>query len=896
MKLYTPLLWLLPLALSLQLTAADSPPKAPANPTPWTAQEIRLVDKPNEIVTRLQNGMVAIVKEDHTTPVAAVRLYVRAGSIYEDTHLGAGLSHMFEHLLVGGETSRRTEQQSADLIQQIGARYNAYTTTDHTCYFLTAPAQHVGTALNLIADWVTRPTFPQAAFDREWGVVQRELEMNASDPQRQGYYLFNELRYRVHPARYPIIGYQAVVQQVTRQTILDYYQQMYVPENCVVAIAGDINAAQMLDAIRREFADFAPRPKRMITLPKEPPVMAPRDSVKVMPSMQGPAQLKVGFPSIKLQHDDLYALDVVAAILGQGQSSRLYRQLRQEQQLVVNIGAYNATPSYADGTFVIHGQLLPENIPAARQAVWNEIRKLQKKGVDQNELSRVKKQLQVDHVRQQQTAEQQAAALARDFISTGDPHFSKHYVEKMQAVNADQVQAAAQRYLQPDRQITLALTPTPLPQPPAKAANNTGESEIKKITLDNGLRVLLKRNDAVPLVTIQLYLKGGLLVEPDQNSGLANLMAKLSTKGTRHYNAQQIIDYFETVGGQFDAISGNNTFVYSAEVLADDFPKSLEILAEIVQQPTFPQDELDKLKQEVAAALDQVENSWSAQARRYFRSQFFRKSPYQNITLGKPDNIKAITTEQITQLHKQAIAASRTVLAIFGDIDLPAAEAAARERFCQMPKGQTLTLTQPQPWPPADQPRLVVMKTDKPGASIYIGFPGINLTNIQDRYALEVVSEIIGSSTSTGWLFETLRGQRLVYSTWMDNFMGLLPGYIAATAQCEPEKAPEVQALMTELLKQAAQGRFTPEQVQRAKSKRINAEILRKQTIADAAADAALDELYGFGFDWSKDYADRVMAVNLDKVRQVAKQYLGSVPTTTIITSKPELFKKTDQK
>ena len=892
MRLQTPVILLMALAYTLNASGADA--AEPAQ-TPWTAQEIRLIDHPDEIVARLANGMVAIVKEDHTTPVAAVRLYVRAGSIYEDTHLGAGLSHMFEHLLVGGETTTRSEQESADLIQRLGANYNAYTTTDHTCYFLTVPAQHVGTALNLIADWVTRPTFPQVAFDREWGVVQRELEMGASDPQRQGYNWFNELRYRVHPARYPIIGYQAVVRQVTRQTILDYYQRMYVPENCVVAVAGDINAAEMLEAVKQEFADFTQRAKANIVLPEEPPVMAPRESVKVMPSMQGPAELRLGFPSIELQHDDLYALDVLAAVLGQGQSSRLYRRLREELQLVVNISAYNSTPSYAAGTFVIHGEVTPKNVHAVRRAIWEKIKRVQTKGVDGKELSRVKRQLQVDHVRQQQTAEQQAAGMARDFLSTGDAHFSRHYVEKIQTVTADQVEQAARRYLQPDKQITLVVTPQALPQQASKVAVQTGQSDVRKITLDNGLRVLLKRNAAVPLVAVQLYVKGGLLVEPADSSGLAHMMARLSTKGTKHYNAEEIVDYFEGVGGRFGAMAGNNTFVYNAEVLAQDFSESFEILAEIVQQPTFPKDELAKLKEQTLAALDQVENSWAAQARRYFRGEFFLLGPYKNITLGRPASVQSLTCKAIERLHEQTVVGSRAVLAIFGDIDLDEAEAAARARFATLPKGEPLELNEALAGAGAAG-RLFVMPTEKTGATLYMGYPGIKLTNIQDRYALEVLTEIIGSSTSTGWLFDKLRGQQLVYSTWMDNFMGLLPGYVAATAQCEPEKVPEVRAMMAALLAQAAGGAITQQQVESAKSKRINAEVLGKQTIADAAASAALDELYGFGFDWSRGYADRVMAVTLDKVRQVAQQYLTAAPTTTIITSKPQLLQKNEQK
>ena len=263
----------------------------------WTAQELRLVDRSDEIVAVLENGLTVIVKENLMAPVAAVRLYVRTGSIYEEGWLGSGISHLFEHLLAGGATKNRTESQSRQIIQNIGAEFNAYTTKDHTCYYLTVPAQYVGTAVNLIADWVTRPVFPDDAFESQWGVVQRELEMRAGNPYNQLNMLFDELRYRVHPARYPIIGYQTIIQKVTNQDIHEYYRKKYVPDNAVMVIVGDISAAEMLQAIKTEFADFTRRSITAPVLPDEPEVTVPRHVIKVSPALQGPAQMMLAFPS-----------------------------------------------------------------------------------------------------------------------------------------------------------------------------------------------------------------------------------------------------------------------------------------------------------------------------------------------------------------------------------------------------------------------------------------------------------------------------------------------------------------------------------------------------------------------------------------------------------------------
>jgi zinc protease len=854
----------------------------------WTAQEIRFVDRPDEIVGVLENGMIAIVKENHTAPVAAVRMYVRAGSIYEEDHYGAGMSHLFEHLLAGGATRNRTEEQSRQIIRQIGAKYNAYTTKDHTCYYLTVPGQHIGSALNLIADWVTRPTFPEDAFEREWGVVQRELEMGFSDPIRQQYYLFDEMRYKVNPGQYPIIGYQKIVQQLTRQDILDYYHRMYVPDNTVVVIAGDINAEEMFRAIKKEFSDFTRRAAVEVVLPDEPDVTAPREVIKVFPSMQGPAKMTIGFPSFKLQHPDLYVLDTLANIMGEGQSSRLYRTLREEKQLVLSISAGNYTPHWADGTFMISCDLAPENVAATRAAIWEEISRIQKDGITEEELNRAKRQLEVGHIRSHQTAEEQASSLGRDYLATGDPHFSDHYVENMQKVTAEQVQAMAVKYLLAQKQITLVLTPTALAKDEGQAAKKNGEAQIKKITLENGLRVLLKRNEAVPLVNMQLFVLGGMLDETDANSGITSLMAELATKGTASYSANEIVDYFDGIGGSMDATSGNNTYFYTSEVLRQDFAEAFKRYGEIILKPTFPEEELAKLQQKGLAIIAQINNNWHLQANRNFREKFFVNSPYRRTKYGTVESISQINREQIQAFYEQSLVANRAVLAIFGDINIDETEKMIREHFAAMPAGTAFGVDRFEAEPAIEAPRQFVDTTERNGATVYVGFPGIKITDMEDRYSLEVLMEIIGSHN--GRIFEQLRGMQLVYDARCFSFPGVVPGYISAMAQCEADKAPQVIELIKEQLAKAVAGEFSEEEITDAKNNRINAEVLEKQTNADAAMTAALDELYGLGYNWSDGNADRIMAITLKNVQDVAKKYLSGSETVTVITSAPDLF------
>ncbi len=857
---------------------------------PWTAQEIRLVDEPDEIVATLENGMVAIVKENHTASVAAVRLYVRTGSIYEDDLLGSGVSHLFEHLLAGGTTTTRSEEESRQIIQQTGARYNAFTSKAMTCYYLTVPSQHVGTALNLIADWVTKPAFPDDEFDREWGVVQRELEMGATDPRRQLFKVFDELRYKVHPAKYPIIGHQSIVQQLTRQQILDYYKKKYVPDNMVISIAGDIDAETMFQAIRKEFKGLVRRANPVNVLPEEPDVIAPREMIQVMPSLRGPAQMRFGFPSFELQHPDLYALDTLASILGQGKSSRLYRRLREQDQTVVHVTAWNSTPNWAKGSFAITCYLAPENIEVVKATIREELERLKTEPVSDAELNRAKNRLQFDHIKSHQTAEQIASSMAEDYLATGDPHFSRNYVENMQKVTSQQVLEMANKYFDPQKELAAILVSKPLESSEETTSVEDKQTVVKKVELENGIRILLKQESSVPLVNIQCYVMGGLLDENASINGITNVMTGLSLKGTESYSSLEIVNFFDDVGGTIQARAGNNTFYYQSDVMSKDVDKAFDIFSEVILKPTFLDDELVKVKQESLATIEQINNSWQLNARSHFRQNFFENSPYKFSNYGLKDSVEQLTREDIAKFHKASVVGSRMVIAVFGDIDINTAEAMVREKFSGIPKGSPMVLEDyPQDAIPKTS-RKFVEKTEKQGATVYIGYPGMKLSNVQERYAMEVLREIVGSNN--GWFHETLRGQQLVYYAWGENFLGLLTGYFGATAQCEAQKVPQVIDLLRSLIKKAASGEITIEELDLAKSNRINAEILNKQTNSDSAMTMALDELYGYGYDWSKNHADRIMAVTLEDVNAIAAKYLTQPETITVITSEPELLEQ----
>ena len=258
-------------ATSQELSA--STPTATESSEDYGAESFRLISQPDEIVSVLKNGLTVITKRV-PSPVVSVRGYVFTGGVYEGKWLGGGLSHLLEHLVAGGSNERRTEAENRNLLQAIGNNSNAYTSEDHTAFFINTTPEHLDEATDLLTGWLFGALITPDEYKREYQVVQRELEMGKGEPDRQFYYLSTMNRYVTSPARVPVIGYQEVIQGLSRDDVFSYYKQAYVPENMVFSISGDLDPEAMLKAVQKYVGDVKPGRVFSHDIAGEPPVLA----------------------------------------------------------------------------------------------------------------------------------------------------------------------------------------------------------------------------------------------------------------------------------------------------------------------------------------------------------------------------------------------------------------------------------------------------------------------------------------------------------------------------------------------------------------------------------------------------------------------------------------------
>jgi zinc protease len=481
--------------------------------------------------------------------------------------------------------------------------------------------------------------------------------------------------------------------------------------------------------------------------------------------------------------------------------------------------------------------------------------------------------------------------ISGDFLATGDIHFSRAYVDGIQRVTLDQVRDVARKYLHPKNFATIAVLPEGYQRPHDASMARAEPSPVRLITLNNGLRLLIRRDPTTPLVSIQAFALGGVYYEDEHTSGLSRMAAMLAPRGTATRSAEEIARFFDSRGGSFGGASGNNTIFFQAQVLSKDFPQAMEVVGDVVCHPAFPAEELERFRPMFVDQIRQIDESWRSELAAYFRSRFYIHSPYRFETVGREDVVANASRDDVAKFYARHVTGPQTVLAIFGDVDLKLAESLARRYFQGLPAGD-VPAPEVKEEPAFEQPQLFIKKkgAERNVAGVALGFHGMTFENTEDAAPLAVLDTIIsGYRFPTGWLHEALRGgdRSYVYEVHAQNYPGLSPGYFWMYAGCQPEKVGEVYDIITGQLERARRGEATEEELQRAKTIIATTELMGLQTHSERAMQTAIDELYGLGYDYRDRFLEAVRGVTLADVKYVAEKYL-TVPVITVVTNAPE--------
>ena len=851
-----------------------------------TALHAKLL-KPHLYKDTLPNGLTVLAKEVPGSKVVTVQIWVKAGSIYEGPAEG-GITHLIEHMIFKG-TKNRGPGALAAAIEEKGGQINAYTSFEYTVYHATLPARYWDSALDVLTDAVRNSVFDSEELEREKKVVLEEIGMRNDRPEVVFFDAMMDSAYSRHPYRLPVIGTRESVASFSRDDILRYMAKHYRPENFTVVVVGDIKYEPVLNRVGDVYADLPGNGVEPLEIVEEPPVDGPK--VFTREGMVNQSQLALLFPIPAFHDPDTPALDVLAGILGQGNTSRLYERLRNDSGLVYAIRASSFTPKYP-GLLEITATLDQGKIKEAIEASLAEAFKLKYLAVDEQELERIKHSLESDFVFNLEKVEGQARVLGSFEALAGDPR-EDEYLEKIRAVSLDDIKRVAQKYCDSHHLIAGFLTPKGanirltreelllMAQRADKAARESVPSSlvpsylgnVHRFKLDNGITLLVREEPQVPTVSVQAVFPGGLMGETPESNGAFAFIADLLPKGTERMNARELSVKIADMAGDISGFNGKNTFGIKAGFLSRFFDDGLELVRDIVITPAFSPDEARKIQPERLAALKQQQDSLAAMAFQQFNQILFQTHPYALNTLGSEKSLAALTADDLRTLYQRHAQPDSLVLAVAGDVKAKTVHDQVVRLFGGWRKSgpgwdrKAVTV----PTPP-DSPQISSLPREKEQTHIIIGFIGTTLAS-PDRFALEVVDTVL--SGQSGRLFTQLRDkQSLAYSLSSFNLMGLDTGSFGIYIGTSPDKKQEAIDSVWRELDMIRTTPISSEELDKAKNLILGHYDLSLQTNAAQALDMALSETYGLGQDFGSQYAKAIGGVTAEDVMKAAAKYI----------------------
>ena len=587
---------------------------------------------------------------------------------------------------------------------------------------------------------------------------------------------------------------------------------------------------------------------------------------------------------------DVYAWDLLSMILGSGETSRLYRAVKDGKGLVDSVYASSYTPA-DPGLLFVGGTLLPSMAREALKEILLETFRMVAAPPEGPELARAKTATETDFLYSLES--QSALARHVGFYETtlNDAAFEQTYLRKIRAVTADDIQAVAKKYLSPGNLTVSAVLPAGkggiLPaeevraiarqafaEATAPAAKAEKKPTVVKEVLGNGIRVIVRENRAVPVVAVEAGFLAGVRGEPKEKGGVANIAAGMLVKGTKRHTAREIAEAVENMGAGLSGYSGRNSFGLKGKFLQRDFEKGFRLFAESLLEPTFPAEELEKKRIETMGALKQQKDQLTQATFLLFLGAHYGDHPYGRNPLGTENSVRAMAPSDLKAYYERWADPRNLVIGISGDIDAEEALAAVRKAFGEMPPRPGYEALGALPVPSHDAVRKVEELRDKQQAHFVIGYPGARFTD-PDRYALDVLGSALAGMG--GRLFVNLRDKKsLAYSVTSFSSEQVDPGFFAFYMGTSADKLDGAIADTLDEIADVKKGGVTPEEFDRAKKWMIGTYEIGLQSNSSYADKMVYNELYGVGFEETFAAPEKIAAVTISDVNRLAMSVLDT--------------------
>lgn len=838
-----------------------------------------------ESVFTLDNGQTVVIKEVRTNPIVTMDTWIRTGSINEDD-TNNGVAHFLEHLFFKG-SKNHAPGEFDKLLESKGATTNAATSKDFTHYYITIPSKYFEEALELHADMLMNPLIPRKELEKERKVVLEEISKDENSPNHVVYDNLVSLLYTDHPYKRKVIGKKNIIETIHRDEILNFYNTWYTPSNMVTVIAGDIDTQKALELIKKNFSGNETKAPK-IKYPKEKQLTQQARKVAYLPSES--AYMLIGFRSVDINKHDAYALDVLAAILGDGRSSIFYQEIKDKLQLAYSISAINST-SKDDGIFYISANFTPDKLSKLETKIFEEINKIKKDGVTPEQVSLAQNIIERDTYYQRESISNIAQEIGYTMVtSDNNIKIYDNYVENIKNVTPADVKRVANKYLGIEKSAVSIVLPesakeveiSDITQPAPEAKLISENKNTGKYELSNGATLLLTPNTTNEIVAINIFAKGGNFLQ--DKYGVSSLTASVMLKGTKKYSPTELAQILEDNG--IKIVPGVRSDAFSVTVLTtkNEYEKTLSLLNEIINNATFSNYEIEKAKNDALNNIKKSRDIPLQVAIEEYKNLIFENSPYTNSTKLFEKNIPAISREEILAFYNRIFNPKNITISINGDVnkDLTVKEfsnmfkSTDTEKFSLASHKNEIT-------PLASAKTSTKIDSDTNTDWIFLGWQVAGSDNQKDYATLQVIDSLLGSGMSSR-LFKNLRDQEgLAYQLGSSYSANALKGAFLVYIGTNPatlEKSKEMLKAEIQKLKTEFVG---TKELREAKDKLLGQFIISQETNLDKASTVGWFETVGLGYDFPDNYEELINSVTEGDIIEVANKYFNSNYVLSIV-------------
>ncbi len=831
----------------------------------------------------LPSGQKVIIKEIHDNNIVKIDTWINTGSINEDEST-TGISHFLEHLFFKG-TQKYPTGAFDKILDSKGATVNAATSKDYTHYYIEIPSADFDLALELHADMLLNPMIPRKELERERPVVIEEISKTKDSPSNRLFDNLYTLLYEKsnHPYKRTVIGKKEIIQNVTREEILDYHKKFYTPDAFTTVIVGDVSSQ---DALKKT-ADAFSRSKTTQTKVKYPKVKPLEGIEEKYDTMDiNKSYLMMGFlaPSLK-QDSQTYPLDVLSTILTSGKSSILNQKLKEEKELVLSVSSGNYSQKDS-GIFYISATFDPEKEKEVIEEIIKEIKNIQQGNIPESLIAKAKNQIKTDTYYSRESISNIAEELGYSYTLSDNGNYYDNYLKNIDKVSKQDIINSAKKFLPADKYALSVVRPACF-----KLISNEKEKtekpvfkliqqkdNIKKVLLNNGASLITEKKNTNEIIAMDISIKGSKAIEKVPTS--AYLSALCAKSGTQNYTSSQFAQFLDENGIKLSLSSSNDVFSIFLQTTKNNLDKAFTALDEIINKPTFTENEINKIKTRQIKELKTISDSPSSFVFDEFKKLAFLNTIYGQNSQFVLNNIDKVKREDIVDFYSRIIDPQNMSISVVGDVDEDLIAQKFDEIIKPNPKGNKFEFSKMNfsAYKPSSNIEKILYKNEVQANWIALGYKICGVLNSKDRKdiaVLNVINAILGEGMSSR-LFTNLREEKgLAYAVGSTVDTNVLDGAFIAYIGTNANSVEQAKKGILEQIEIIKKEMVTTKELNDAKNKILGQFLLSLETNMSQASLLSRYDILGRDLNAFEEYKQLIKNVTQSDIIETANRYFS---------------------